>query len=205
MALKFKDIKDWKPSTISIVDQPSHPMAVFEVYENDEEFVKKYITSGEVEVMTKEDNGKNNVQVSEGILEKLINGLVAKFEPQEPTEPPAQNNNEPVENENKILEAIGKIDKRLDTMDARITKLERGEKPPEPPKDDPVPRAVKKSEPPKDNDRREVNANTTITAEGAVNPDATVSKGIDPDLAKGNASEKSFLERMGRNSNGMTW
>lgn len=40
MALKFKDIKDWKPSTISIVDQPSHPMAVFEVYEDDEEFVK---------------------------------------------------------------------------------------------------------------------------------------------------------------------
>lgn len=70
MALKFKDIKDWKPSTISIVDQPSHPMAVFEVYENDEEFVKKYIPPEEVEVMTKEDNGKNNVQVSEGILEK---------------------------------------------------------------------------------------------------------------------------------------
>ena len=190
MALKFKDIKDWKPSTISIVDQPSHPMAVFEVYENDEEFVKKYITpEDKVEVMTKEDNGKNNVQVSEGILEKLINGLVAKSEPQEPTEPPAQNN-EPVEDENKILEAIGKIDKRLDTMDARITKLEGGEKPPEPPKDD---------------DGGEVKVDTTITAEGAVNPDATVSKSIDPDLAKGNASEKSFLERMGRNSNGMTW
>ena len=205
MALKFKDIKDWKPSTISIVDQPSHPMAVFEVYENDEEFVKKYITPEEVEVMTKEDNGKNNVQVSEGILEKLINGLVAKSEPQEPTEPPAQNNNEPVEDENKILEAIGKIDKRLDTMDARITKLEGGEKPPEPPKDDPVLGAVKKSEPPKDDDGGEVKVDTTITAEGAVNPDATVSKSIDPDLAKGNASEKSFLERMGRNSNGMTW
>lgn len=205
MALKFKDIKDWKPSTISIVDQPSHPMAVFEVYEDDEEFVKKYITPEEVEVMTKEDNGKNNVQVSEGILEKLINGLVAKSEPQEPTEPPAQNNNEPVEDENKILEAIGKIDKRLDTMDARITKLEGREKPPEPPKEDPVPGAVKKSEPPKDDDGGEVKVDTTITAEGAVNPDATVSKSIDPDLAKGNASEKSFLERMGRNSNGMTW
>lgn len=206
MALKFKDIKDWKPSTISIVDQPSHPMAVFEVYEDDEEFVKKYITpEEEVEVMTKEDNGKNNVQVSEGILEKLINGLVAKSEPQEPTEPPAQNNNELVEDENKILEAIGKIDKRLDTMDARITKLEGGEKPPEPVKDDPVPGAVKKSEPPKDDDGGEVKVDTTITAEGAVNPDATVSKSIDPDLAKGNASEKSFLERMGRNSNGMTW
>lgn len=153
MALKFKDIKDWKPSTISIVDQPSHPMAVFEVYEDDEEFVKKYITpEDKVEVMTKEDNEKNNVQFSEGIFEKLINGLVAKSEPQEPTEPPVQNNNEPVEDENKILEAIGKIDKRLDTMDARITKLEGGEKPPEPPKDDPVPGAVKKSEPPKDDD-----------------------------------------------------
>ena len=206
MALKFKDIKDWKPSTISIVDQPSHPMAVFEVYEDDEEFVKKYITpEDEVEVMTKEDNGKNNVQVSEGILEKLINGLVAKSEPQEPTEPPAQNNNELVEDENKILEAIGKIDKRLDTMDARITKLEGGEKPPEPVKEDPVPGAVKKSEPPKDDDGGEVKVDTTITAEGAVNPDATVSKSIDPDLAKGNASEKSFLERMGRNSKGMTW
>lgn len=205
MALKFKDIKDWKPSTISIVDQPSHPMAVFEVYEDDEEFVKKYITPEEVEVMTKEDNGKNNVQVSEGILEKLINGLVTKSEPQEPTEPPAQNNNEPVEDENKILEAIGKIDKRLDTMDARITKLEGGEKPPEHPKEDPVPGAVKKSEPPKDDDGGEVKVDTTITADGAVNPDATVSKSIDPDLAKANASEKSFLERMGRNSNGMTW
>lgn len=145
------------------------------------------------------------MQVSEGIFEKLINGLVAKSEPPEPTEPPVQNNNEPVEDENKILEAIGKIDKRLDTMDARITKLEGGEKPPEPPKDDPVPGAVKKSEPPKDDDGGEVNVDTTITAEGAVNPDATVSKSIDPDLAKGNASEKSFLERMGRNSNGMTW
>lgn len=191
MALKFKDIKDWKPSTISIVDQPSHPMAVFEVYEDDEEFVKKYITpEDKVEVMTKEDNGKNNVQFSEGIFEKLINGLVAKSEPPEPTEPPVQNNNEPVEDENKILEAIGKIDKRLDTMDARITKLESGKKPPEPPKDD---------------DGGEVNVDTTITADGAVNPDATVSKSIDPDLAKGNASEKSFLERMGRNIRGMTW
>lgn len=206
MALKFKDIKDWKPSTISIVDQPSHLMAVFEVYEDDEEFVKKYITpEDKVEVMTKEDNGKNNVQFSEGIFEKLINGLVAKSKPPEPTEPPVQNNNEPVEDENKILEAIGKIDKRLDTMDARITKLEGGEKPLEPPKEDPVPGAVKKSEPPKDDDGGEVNVDTTITAEGAVNPDATVSKSIDPDLAKGNASEKSFLERMGRNSNGMTW
>lgn len=42
MALRFKDINDWKPSSISIVDKPSHPMAVFEVYEDDDEFIKKY-------------------------------------------------------------------------------------------------------------------------------------------------------------------
>ena len=42
MALRFKDINDWKPSSISIVDKPGHPMAVFEVYEDDDEFIKKY-------------------------------------------------------------------------------------------------------------------------------------------------------------------
>ena len=40
MGLEFKDITDWTPSTISIVDVPYHPLAYFEVYENDEEFVK---------------------------------------------------------------------------------------------------------------------------------------------------------------------
>ena len=46
MALKFKDIgKDWKPTSISIVDKPSHPMAVFEVYEDDDEFIKFKIIS----------------------------------------------------------------------------------------------------------------------------------------------------------------
>lgn len=208
MALKFKDIKDWKPSTISIVDQPSHPMAVFEVYEDDEEFVKKYITpEDEVEVMTKEDSEKN-VQMSEGFFEKLINGLVAKSEPQESTEPPAQKTptkSETMEDENKILEAIGKIDNRLDSMEARITKLEGGEKPPEPKVDDPVPGAVKKSEEKEPEEDGEVKVDPTITDEGTVNPEATVSKSIDPDLAKGNASEKSFLERMGRKSNGMAW
>ena len=40
--LEFKDIGDWTPSTVSIVDVPYHPLAYFEVYENDEEFVKKF-------------------------------------------------------------------------------------------------------------------------------------------------------------------
>lgn len=42
MSLQFKDIQDWKPSSISIVDKPAHPLAVFEVYEDDNEFIRKY-------------------------------------------------------------------------------------------------------------------------------------------------------------------
>lgn len=41
--LKFKDINEWTPSSISIVDEPSHPLCHFEVYEDDDEYVKKSI------------------------------------------------------------------------------------------------------------------------------------------------------------------
>ena len=51
--LHFRDINDWTPASISIVDKPYHPLAVFEVYENDEEFIKKYIDPKmEDEIMT---------------------------------------------------------------------------------------------------------------------------------------------------------
>lgn len=40
--LHFRDIQDWTPASISIVDKPYHSLAVFEVYENDDEFIKKY-------------------------------------------------------------------------------------------------------------------------------------------------------------------
>lgn len=42
LPLTFKDIGDWSPASISIVDQPSHPLAIFEVYEDDDEFIRKY-------------------------------------------------------------------------------------------------------------------------------------------------------------------
>ena len=43
MGLTFRDIDKWKPASISIVDYPSHPMAVFEVYEDDEEFIRSFL------------------------------------------------------------------------------------------------------------------------------------------------------------------
>lgn len=45
--LTFRDIGDWEPASISIVDVPANPMAVFEVYEDDEEFIKKYAPHGD--------------------------------------------------------------------------------------------------------------------------------------------------------------
>ena len=41
--LTFQDIDEWTPSSISIVDVPAHPLCKFEVYDDDEEFVKKSI------------------------------------------------------------------------------------------------------------------------------------------------------------------
>ena len=49
--LKFKDIGEWTPSSISIVDEPSHPLCHFEVYEDDDEYVKKSIDITGSEIM----------------------------------------------------------------------------------------------------------------------------------------------------------
>lgn len=38
--LHFRDINDWTPASISIIDKPYHPLATFELYENDDEFIK---------------------------------------------------------------------------------------------------------------------------------------------------------------------
>lgn len=56
MPLEFKDIGDWSPASISIVDKPAHPLAVFEVYENDEEFIKKFKQYSENEVNNMSEN-----------------------------------------------------------------------------------------------------------------------------------------------------
>ena len=61
MGLKFKDIDKWKPTSISIVDKPSHPLAVFEVYEDDEEFIKKY-SPVEVDKLSNQEYKKNEFE-----------------------------------------------------------------------------------------------------------------------------------------------
>ena len=116
MSLEFKDILKWTPSTISIVDEPYHPLAYFEVYENDEEFVKKYREIAEVKTMSDEQN--KGVTMSEGFFEKLLGGLVAKSnpEPQPNPNPEPQGDDEEVTNA-EILEALNKFDERLTAIE----------------------------------------------------------------------------------------
>lgn len=178
--LNFKDIgDDWTPSAISIVDSPDHPLAVFEVYEDDEEFVKKSLNI-EGENMVEEKHEEQIVSGPVSFFEKLLgktNGVVVKSE-ETPAEPPVKQPEKNNESEDKVLEAIQKIDAKIDKIDERVTKLEKGDEKEEP------------KEAPEKN-----------PTEGVV----TKSCEVDPDDLTVTKSEKTVYERMGRNANGMTW
>ena len=210
--LKFKDINEWTPSSISIVDEPSHPLCHFEVYEDDDEYVKKSIDITGSEIMA-EPTGKANeegrVSVSESFLEKLLGKSITKStEP--PAEPPAQPpkpNNGDKSAAEKIMEKLEAMDKKIDALDGRVSKLET-DKDPEPPKDgdegNPAPGAVGKNddsnnqgndpEPPEDNNA--VLDTRTVIAK---------SQELDPDNSTVSTTNDSFMKRTGRNSKGMTW
>lgn len=196
MGLKFKDIDKWKPTSISIVDKPSHPLAVFEVYEDDEEFIKKY-SPVEVDKLsnTKEVNDET-VTVSSSFFEKLLGGLVSKAE-EPPEKPPVKEEGEEGEGKDDKLD---EIIKRLDAFDERLKKLENPEE---------APGAVAKSE-------GEGEAQTTTEGqEGEEGEEKTIvddktmvkkSKEVDPDLNKGSsAPQESLMKRIGRSEDGMKW
>ena len=190
--LNFRDIgDDWTPSAISIVDRPDHPLAVFEVYEDDDEFVKKSLNL-EVDNMVEENNTKM-VSGPVSFFEKLIGRTVVKSEePPATAEPPKKQPEKNNESDEKILEAIQKLDAKIEKIDERVAKLEGeegGEKPPE--------------EPPATPD-----GVVTKTEGGTSDPTnnvVTKSREVDPDEVTVTKSEKSIYERVGRDSNGMTW
>ena len=208
MGLKFKDIKDWKPTSISIVDKPGHPLAVFEVYEDDEEFIKKYSPISEVEKLTNQEKVDETVTMSSSFFEKLFGGLVSKAD--EPQADP------PVKDEGKE-DKLDKIIKRLDSFDERIKKLENPEA---------APGAVQKSEGAAgdggEGQGQGEGAEATPNPEGEegkegegegeekpIVDDKTMvkkSKEVDPDLNKGtSAPTESFMKRIGRTEDGMKW
>lgn len=208
MGLKFKDIDKWKPTSISIVDKPSHPLAVFEVYEDDEEFIKKY-SPVEVDKLsnTKEVNDET-VTVSSSFFEKLLGRLVSKAE-EPPSKPPVKEEGEEEGKDDKLDEII----KRLDAFDERLKKLENPEE---------APGAVAKSEGAAgdggEGQGEGEGGEAQTTTEGQegkgeeeekpIVDDKTMvkkSKEVDPDLNKGSSATESFMKRIGRSEDGMKW
>lgn len=200
--LNFNDIGDWTPSSISIVDSPDHPLAVFEVYEDDDEFVKKSINIDDN--MSNEENMKDEtISISQSFFEKLLGRTVMKSA--ETTEPPAKPPVKSGESEDKsdvekIMAKLDAMDKKIDSIDERLTKVETDEEVGEKPdgEEDPVPGAVTKNETNGEND----SGTNEIVDDSQV---VTKSREVDPDKITVTKSEKTFYERIGRKANGMTW
>lgn len=200
--LNFNDIGDWTPSSISIVDSPDHPLAVFEVYEDDDEFVKKSINIDDN--MSNEENMKDEtISISQSFFEKLLGRTVMKSA--ETTEPPAKPPVKSGESEDKsdvekIMAKLDAMDKKIDAIDERLTKVETDEEGEGNPdnNEDPVPGAVTKNETTGENDSgtNEIVDDTIVV---------TKSREVDPDKITVTKSEKTFYERIGRKANGMTW
>jgi len=202
--LKFDDIDEWTPSSISIVDEPSHPLCKFEVYSDDEEYIKKSIEIENGEMMVEEKPQvieEPKVEVSESFFERLLGRAVGKAADEE--EPP-----KPQPEEKPDLEA------RIKELEARIAKLEEAAKPKVEEKET-APGAVTKSEGESEGEAEtvteeatETEDETTTEEEEVVDEEEVVvkSKSIDPDtVVTSGESDKSLVERAGRKTNGMTW
>jgi len=197
--LLFEDIDEWTPSSISIVDEPFHPCCHFEVYEDDEEYVKKSIAINDGEIMV-EDQSQNieaKVEVSESFLERLLGRSISKS---------ADETVEKADEQPSYDELLEKYT----ALEERVAKLEEEKKPTEPVQD-----AVQKSEGETgetEGESSEEEATEEIEetseeeeTEETVDESEVVSKSVDPDLVTTNSAEKSLVERAGRKVNGMTW
>lgn len=177
MVLKFKDIDNWKPTSISIVDKPSHPMAVFEVYEDDDEFIKKY----KEEINLSEQNTEETVTMSSSFFEKVFGGLVSKSEP-EPEDKKEDTDEVTIED---VMKRIDSFDERFSNIEDNVAGLkEELDKLKEESKEE-EPEDKKSDEPLKDMVKK--------------------SKEVDPDLTQSSAPNKSLMSRIGRSEDGMKW
>lgn len=221
MGLTFRDIDKWKPASISIVDYPSHPMAVFEVYEDDEEFIRKFIDGDESMTNNNNVNGDGKVSISEKFFEKLLGGGVSKAEPVEPPVREPVRKPEPKKEEDDDLEKrVSTLEERLDQVIELLKKEPEAKKAPEPPEGEGVRKYVEvegvKFYPEKNNKeegleilddgvRKYVEVEGIRYYQKQDNPiNGGVSKSLDIDnLASSNHSESTLLERIGRTNSGL--
>lgn len=225
MGLTFRDIDKWKPASISIVDYPSHPMAVFEVYEDDEEFIRKFIDGDESMTNNNNVNGDGKVSISEKFFEKLLGGGVSKAEPVEPPVREPVRKPEPKKEEDDDLEKrVSALEEKLDQV-IELLKKEPGEEPkkaPEPPEGEGVRKYVEvdgvKFYPETENREEEGleilddGVRKYVEVEGIRyyqkqdNPiNGGVSKSLDIDnlASSNNTEEATLLERIGRTNSGL--
>lgn len=222
MGLTFRDIDKWKPASISIVDYPSHPMAVFEVYEDDEEFIRKFIDGDESMTNNNNVNGDGKVSISERLFEKLLGGGVSKAEPVEPPVREPVRKPEPKKEEDDDLEKrVSALEEKLDQVIELLKKEPEAKKAPEPPEGEGVRKYVEvegvKFYPETENREEEGleilddGVRKYVEVEGIRyyqkqdNPiNGGVSKSLDIDnLASSNHSESTLLERIGRTNSGL--
>lgn len=183
--LKFEDIDEWTPSSISIVDVPAHPLCKFEVYEDDEEFVKKSIEIDEGEIMeeSKPQIEEPMVHAPVSFFEKLLGRTVGKAVEEKPEEEPKK------EADDSAIIA------RIEKLEARVAELEKAPEPKE--EEEQKEDVVAKSE---------GEASEGETPEQLEEEVVVKSKSLDPDtIITPTESDKSLVERAGRKTNGMTW
>ena len=221
MGLTFRDIDKWKPASISIVDYPSHPMAVFEVYEDDEEFIRKFIDGDESMTNNNNVNGDGKVSISEKFFEKLLGGGVSKAEPVEPPVREPVRKPEPKEEDDDLEKRVSALEEKLDQVIELLKKEPEAKKAPEPPEGEGVRKYVEvegvKFYPETENREEEElevlddGVRKYVEVEGIRyyqkqdNPiEEGVSKSLDIDnLASSNHSESTLLERIGRTNSGL--
>lgn len=224
MGLTFRDIDKWKPASISIVDYPSHPMAVFEVYEDDEEFIRKFIDGDESMTNNNNVNGDGKVSISERLFEKLLGGGVSKAKPVEPPVREPVRKPEPKEEDDDLEKRVANLEEKLDQV-IELLKKEPGEEPkkaPEPPEGEGVRKYVEvegvKFYPETENREEEGleilddGVRKYVEVEGIRyyqkqdNPiNGGVSKSLDIDnlASSNNTEEATLLERIGRTNSGL--
>lgn len=224
MGLTFRDIDKWKPASISIVDYPSHPMAVFEVYEDDEEFIRKFIDGDESMTNNNNVNGDGKVSISEKFFEKLLGGGVSKAEPVEPPVREPVRKPEPKEEDDDLEKRVATLEEKLDQV-IELLKKEPGEEPkkaPEPPQTGEGVRKYIEVEGvkfyPEENNKEEElevlddGVRKYVEVEGIRyyqkqdNPiEEGVSKSLDIDnlASSNNTEEATLLERIGRTNSGL--
>lgn len=191
MVLKFKDIDTWKPTSISIVDKPSHPMAVFEVYEDDDEFIKKYVQKEELNLSEQENKSEETVTMSSSFFERIFSGLIFKSEPA-----PEDKKIEGAATDEVTIEDVMK---RIDSLDERFSKVE-----------DTVAElkeevGVLKEEEPEDKEPETKDSENKKNSDPDLNDMVKKSKGVDPDLNQSEVPHESLMSRIGRSEDGMKW